>query len=88
MTVEDNELKLIGGNEGDLNGSPSPSTLSPADWSATGGRRRKTRKSRGKKPKTSGGMEKPKTMGGKGPKRTGKKGKKSRKSRKSKSRRR
>lgn len=79
MTVEDNELKLIGGNEGDLNGSPSPSTLSPADWSATGGKRRRTRKSRGKKPKT---------MGGKGSKRTGKKGKKSGKSRKSKSRRR
>ena len=86
MTLEDNELKLIGGNEGDLNGSPSPSSLSPADWSATGGRRR--RKSRGMKSKKSkGGMNK-KTMGGKGTRRTGKKGKKSGKSRKSKSRRR
>ena len=77
MALEDNELKLIGGNEGDLNGSPSPSSLSPSDWSATGGRRRK---SRGKKSK--------KTIGGKKSRRTGKKGKKSGKSRKSKSRRR
>jgi hypothetical protein len=54
MTLETDEPTLIGGN-GDLNGSPSPSTLSPADWSATGGRRRK---SRGKKRKGGNGMKK------------------------------
>ena len=77
MRSEVDEPKLIGGNEGDLNGSPSHSTLSPAEWSATGGRRRRnTRKSRGKKSKSVGGSRR----------RTGKRGKKSGKSRKSKRR--
>ena len=88
MTLEKDKPTLIGGNGGDLNGSPSPSILSPADWSATGGRRR-TRKSRGKKRK--GGYwtkmtSKIKTItkGGKGSRKTVKKGKKG-KSRNSKS---
>ena len=80
MSVENDETTVIGGNE-DLNGSPSPSTLSPADWSATGGRRR-TRKSRGKKRKGGNGMKKSvvsryeaasgETKGGRGSRKKGK----------------
>jgi hypothetical protein len=82
MSVENDETTVIGGNE-DLNESPSPSTLSPADWSATGGRRR-TRKSRGKK-RGGNGIKKSvvsryeaaagETKGGRGSRKKGKKGK-------------